>query len=290
VHTIIDPSRMREWADAVRHGGNTIGFVPTMGALHAGHMALIHSALEHSDAVVVSIFVNPMQFDKQRDLDGYPRPLDIDIEACAAAGVDVVYAPTAATMYPEGFQTQVAIGPLSETMEGEARAGHFDGVTTIVTKLFNVVRPHRALFGEKDYQQLTVIRQMTADLDLAIEVVGHPIFREPDGLAMSSRNTHLNQAERAAATCLPRALKVATDVASNSLRTVAEIVDAAREVVASEPLATIDYITVFDAASLQPLSKLSKDQRRAGRVRIAGAVKLGDVRLIDNLDLFANSL
>jgi len=281
---------MREWADAARLRGDRIGLVPTMGALHAGHVALINSAFEESDAVVVSVFVNPLQFDEQRDLDGYPRPIDADLETCVAAGVDVVYAPTVATMYPTGFQTNVTIGSLAKTMEGAARRGHFDGVTTVVTKLFNVVQPHRALFGEKDYQQLVVIRQMAADLDIAIEVVGHPILREPDGLAMSSRNARLNEAERAAATCLSRALNVATNVANDPLRTVTEIVDAAREVVAREPLATIDYISVFDAVSLQPLTELSQGQRRNGKVRIAGAVEFADVRLIDNLDLFANSL
>jgi pantoate--beta-alanine ligase len=289
MRTITDPNHMHEWADAVRRRGSRIGFVPTMGALHAGHMSLVRSALDESDVVVVSIFVNPMQFEGKSDLDSYPRPIEDDVETCAAAGVDVVYAPTTATMYPAGFQTRVTLGPLTESMEGAARVGHFDGVATIVTKLFNVVQPHRALFGEKDFQQLTIIKQMTTDLDLGIEIVGHPIVREHDGLAMSSRNTRLDEAERTAAICLPRALDVAAAAATQPLCTVEQILDAAREVVASEPLASIDYVTVFDAASLQPLTDVTPNQRRAGKVRIAGAVRFGDVRLIDNRDLFAGS-
>lgn len=279
---------MRAWAHTKHCDGHIIGFVPTMGALHAGHVALIRAALEQADVVVVSIFVNPLQFDGRADLDHYPRPLDDDIEVCSAEGVDIVYAPTAATMYPDGFQTRVMPGRLTDVMEGASRAGHFDGVATIVTKLFNAVQPHRAWFGEKDYQQLAVIRQMTADLDLGIEITGHAIVRELDGLAMSSRNAHLSEPQRAAALCLPRALVRAADIARLPGSTVTEILNAAQKVLSDEPQATIDYVSIFDAASLQPLTDLIPEQRRSGKVRIAGAIQFDNVRLIDNRDLFAD--
>jgi len=286
MRTITTPKQMREWADAERSNGNTIGLVPTMGALHTGHMELVKSARQMADLVVVSIFVNPLQFKGQSDLATYPRPIDNDIEWCSSARVDVVYAPTAASMYPSGFQTHVSPGPLAEVMEGAARAGHFEGVATVVTKLLNAVLPHLAVFGEKDYQQLTIIRQMTADLDLGVEIVGHPIVRESDGLALSSRNTLLTRDQRKAATCLPRALDAAGAFAERPDSSIPEILRAAQEVIAAEPLANLDYLSVFDARTLQAITELTPERRRLGQVRIAGAVAFGDVRLIDNRDLF----
>ncbi len=258
-----------------------------MGALHAGHIELVKLARQLADVVVVSIFVNPLQFDGQSDLTRYPRPLDVDLEMCSSAGVDVVYAPTPESMYPLGFQTHVSLGPLADVMEGAARAGHFDGVVTVVTKLFNSVLPHLAIFGEKDYQQLAIIRQLTADLDLGIEIVGHPVVREPDGLAMSSRNIRLRGDQRKAAVCLPRGLEAARRRAERSDSSVPEILEAALEIVAGEPLANLDYLSVFDATTLQEVTEFAPNQRSVGRVRIAGAVAFGDVRLIDNSDLFA---
>jgi pantoate--beta-alanine ligase len=259
-----------------------------MGALHAGHLALIAAAKAASDLVVVSIFVNPLQFDGQHDLDSYPRPVEDDIGVCTAAGVDVVYAPTSASMYPHGFQTRVVPGPLAEVMEGATRSGHFEGVTTVVTKLFNAVQPDRAFFGEKDYQQLAIVRQMTADLDLGIEILGHPTIREPDGLARSSRNVQLSTHQRKAANCLARALDAAVALANQQHSAVPDMIEAAGHVISAEPEARLVYVSVFDATTLQPVVDLTNDQRRAGRVRIGCAVLFGDVRLIDNRDLFSD--
>jgi pantoate--beta-alanine ligase len=279
---------MRKWASEQQREGHTIGLVPTMGALHAGHLALIAAAKATSDLVVVSIFVNPLQFDGHNDLDSYPRPVEDDIGVCTAAGVDVVYAPTAATMYPHGFQTRVVPGRLAEGMEGTTRSGHFQGVTTVVTKLFNAVQPDRAFFGEKDYQQLAIVRQMTADLDLGIEIVGQHTVREPDGLAKSSRNVRLSTHQRKAAICLPRALDAAVALANRQRSAVPDMIEAAGHIIAAEPEAHLDYISVFDATTLHPVVDLANDQRRAGRVRIACAVLFGEVRLIDNRDLFSD--
>ena len=208
------PAAMHAWSRTRRHHGRRIGLVPTMGALHAGHISLVGIAAAGTDDVVVSIFVNPLQFDRAADFEAYPRPIDADAERCDEIGVAAVYAPTAAAMYPSGFQTHVEPGPLADLMEGAARPGHFRGVTTVVAKLFGAVSPDLAVFGEKDFQQLAVVRRMTCDLDLGIEIVGAPIVREDDGLAMSSRNVRLDAAQRAAAVCVPRALDAALAAAA----------------------------------------------------------------------------
>ncbi len=280
------PAAARAWSRTVRTTGRTIGLVPTMGALHGGHLALVTDAAARTDAVCVSIFVNPLQFDRRTDFDAYPRPIDGDLAACAELGVDAVYAPTAAAMYPEGFQTRVVPGRLAATMEGPGRPGHFEGVTTVVTKLFAAVAPDVAIFGEKDFQQLAIVRRLALDLDLGVEVVGHPIVREPDGVAMSSRNRRLDDEQRRAAVCVPRALAAAAAAAADG-GSPASIVDAARQVVASEPAARHEYTTVFDPVTLQELDELAPDDRRPGRARVATAVWFGEVRLIDNRDLFA---
>ena len=285
--TLTTPADMRAWADKARREGLTIGFVPTMGALHAGHLELIRAATAAADVVVVSIFVNPMQFGQDRDFDGYPRPIEADIALCDSLGVSAVYAPTASTVYPPGFQTRVLPGQLAEGMEGAARAGHFGGVTTVLVKLFSVIAPHLAVFGEKDYQQLAVVRQMVRDFDLGIEVVGFPTVREPDGLAISSRNALLTAPQRAAATCLPNALQAAVDVGNRGADSrVADILSSAREVIDTEPTATLEYIDVFDATTLTPIETLTPVQRSIGAVRIAAAIQIGAIRLIDNRDLF----
>jgi|HigsolmetaAR201D_1030396.scaffolds.fasta_scaffold09225_5 pantoate--beta-alanine ligase len=271
------PDTMRAWSRGRQREGRRIGFVPTMGALHAGHLSLVDIAAEHADDVVVSIFVNPLQFDRPADFDAYPRPIEQDIARCREVGVGAVYAPTARTMYPEGFETHVEPGGLAAVMEGAARPGHFRGVTTVVTKLFGAVRPDVAVFGEKDFQQLAIIRRMTADLDMGIEIIGAPIVREPDGLAMSSRNVRLDPAQRAAAACIPRALDAAAEVAATG-GSVASVVAAASGVVAAEPLARLEYIEVFDPVTLALLHELEG----AVNPRIAIAVWFGDVRLIDN--------
>src|SRR5262245_34495897 len=203
---ITEPGAMQAWADAERAAGRRIALVPTMGALHEGHLELLRVARGCADRVVVSVFVNPIQFNRREDFERYPRVLDEDAATCAAAGADVVYAPSADVMYPEGFASAVDVAGISEPLCGRSRPGHFRGVTTVVTKLLHAVRPHAAVFGEKDWQQLAVIRRMTADLDFGIEIVGVPTVREADDVALSSRNRLLSPEAREAARCMPRAL------------------------------------------------------------------------------------
>ena len=224
METLTTPHAMQAWADAEHRAGRRVALVPTMGALHEGHVALVTAARRRAERVVVSIFVNPMQFNRRDDFDRYPRTLDADSAVCAAAGVDAIYAPTAAAMYPEGFQSHVEVARLTEPLCGAARPGHFRGVTTVVTKLFHAVRPDVAVFGEKDFQQLAVIRRMAADLDFGIDVVGVPTVRESDGLAMSSRNRLLSASDREAAQCVPRALDVAEAAVARGETRAAEIV------------------------------------------------------------------
>lgn len=271
------PAPMRAWSTARHRASRCIGFVPTMGALHDGHLSLVSLARDRCDDVVVSIFVNPLQFDRSTDFDAYPRPIDDDVERCREVGVDAVYAPTAGAMYPPGFQTHVEPGALAEVMEGASRPGHFRGVTTVVTKLFGAVRPDIAVFGEKDFQQLTVLQRMTCDLDLGIEIVPAPIVREADGLAMSSRNRRLDPADRAAAICVPRALHAAVAAASGGVDD--EAVSAAVAVVAAEPRARLEYVEIFDPHTLRPVDA------PGGPARIAIAVWFDDIRLIDNCPL-----
>ncbi len=271
------PAAMRAWSRDHRGSGRRLGLVPTMGALHDGHLSLVDIARRRTDDVVVSIFVNPLQFDRSADFDAYPRPIDDDVARCRDIGVDAVYAPTAAAMYPPGFQTHVEPGALAAPMEGAARPGHFRGVATVVTKLLTAVRPDVAVFGEKDFQQLAVVRRMACDLDLGIEIVGAPIVREPDGLAMSSRNQRLSPADRLAATCIPRALDAAVTAARTGDLAVARA--AAVAAVDAEPRARLEYVEVFDPHTLRPVTAPD------GSARLAIAVWFGDVRLIDNCAL-----
>lgn len=287
------PGTMGDWSDGRRRDGRTVGFVPTMGALHSGHLALVADAARRCHDVVVSIFVNPLQFDRAADFDGYPRPIDDDVVECERAGVAAVYAPTAATMYPDGHQTRVVPGALAERMEGAMRPGHFEGVVTVVAKLFGAVRPHVAVFGQKDFQQLRVVSRMVADLDMGIEIVGHPIVRGPDGLAQSSRNLRLSAHQRERAVVVPRSLDAAVTAAAGGA-TPDEVVAVAESVVAAEPSAKHEYTSVFtvdDLAEIDDFADVAHPSGSgtlpsAGTVRIATAVWFGDVRLIDNRDLF----
>jgi len=276
----VHPTEMQAWVARQRGAGRRIALVPTMGALHDGHLTLIRIAGAHADDVVVSIFVNPLQFDRHDDFTTYPRPIDDDVRGCAAAGAAAVYAPTAAVMYPPGFETHVEPGPLADVMEGAMRPGHFRGVTTVVAKLFGACRPDVAVFGEKDFQQLTIIRRMVLDLDLGIEIVPAPIVRDHDGLALSSRNSRLAPADRAAAVCVPRALEAAVAAAACGVTDVAALEAAAHAVVAAEPRAALEYVTVFDPDTLEPLTELDRPARIAIAVWFGG-----DIRLIDNRNI-----
>ena len=268
---------MQQWSRAQRLGGKRIAFVPTMGALHSGHLHLMTEARRYAEVVVASIFVNPLQFNNRADFDTYPRPMDEDLELCASVGVDAVYTPTAAAMYPEGFETHVEPGSLADPMEGAMRPGHFRGVTTVVAKLFGGVQPDVALFGQKDYQQLAVIRRMAIDLDMGIEIIGVPTVREPDGLALSSRNRRLSPTDRAAAVVVPRALQAAVVALASGERDRRRLEQIALDTLANEPLGRIEYVEVVDARTLQPLESVDRD------AVIAAAVWFSDVRLIDNL-------
>jgi pantoate--beta-alanine ligase len=275
-----DPAAMQGRALAERGRGKTIAFVPTMGALHAGHAALLAEARRRADVVVCSIFVNPKQFGPNEDLARYPRPFEADRRLCDACGVDVVFAPRPDAMYPAGFETEVRGGALSGILDGAVRPGHFDGVLTVVALLFSIVQPHCALFGEKDFQQLTLIRRMVGDLRWPVEIVPMPVVRDVDGLALSSRNAYLGADDRRKATCLYRALMAAQDEVQHGVDDVARIQGAARAVLDATPGFSCDYVEIRDPLTLAPLSRLDRD----ARLLLAG--RLGGVRLIDNGPLF----
>jgi pantoate--beta-alanine ligase len=259
VHVHETIAAFRSAVDAERRAGRTIGLVPTMGALHEGHASLMRRAAAECDVAAATIFVNPTQFGAGEDFERYPRDLERDVEVAGAAGVTHVFAPALAEMYPAGASTRVHVGGVSEGMEGASRPGHFDGVATVVAKLFNITGPCRAYFGEKDWQQLQVVRRLVRDLDVPVEVVGCPIVREPDGLALSSRNAYLSAGERRAATVLHRALLAGRDQP-------ADPVEAAKRVIGSEPLAELDYVELHGT-------------------RLLVAARIGATRLIDNMEL-----
>ncbi len=283
MRTIEQVSAMQAWShEARRRDGARIALVPTMGALHAGHLSLIDVARRHADVVVASVFVNPTQFDRTDDFARYPRDVDADGALLAGAGVDVLFAPDADDIYPDGAQTTVTVEQLAEPLCGAHRPGHFRGVATVVLKLFSAVQPHVAVFGEKDYQQLALIRRMVRDLHLEIDVIGAPIVREADGVAMSSRNRHLDADERAAATCLARALAAAEERVAAGERDGAAIVAAATSELAREPRARVEYVAAVHPDTLQPLARLDDAPDVADRALLALAVWIGATRLIDN--------
>jgi pantoate--beta-alanine ligase len=254
----------------------TLAFVPTMGALHAGHMALIAEAKKQADAVAASIFVNPAQFAQGEDFGSYPRRQEQDARMLEEAGCELLWAPSVEDMYPTGFATRVSVSGVSERWEGEARPGHFDGVATVVAKLLLAVRPDVALFGEKDFQQLAVIRRMVSDLNIPVEIVSVPTVREADDLALSSRNVHLSPDERARAAALPSALRTARDAIRDGHPARAAL-QAAKQSLVDAGFLKIDYLALVDAATLEPL------EAAAGEMRLLAAAVIGTTRLIDNV-------
>ncbi|ATW02964.1 pantoate--beta-alanine ligase [Sphingorhabdus sp. YGSMI21] len=270
----LDP--LRDALASFRKTGAKIGLVPTMGALHAGHMRLVDVAMEQCDAVVASIFVNPTQFGEGEDLDAYPRQEAADAALLQAAGVKLLWAPTADQVYPDGYATHVSVSGISDGLCGAARPGHFDGVATVVAKLFNQVRPDAAYFGEKDYQQLAVIRRMARDLDFTHDIVGVPTVRDPDGLALSSRNAYLTAEQRANAAALPDAMREAANAIAAG-GNIADILEAAKAKILDSGFHKIDYLELRDANGLAVLDIFAKP------ARLFAAARIGSTRLIDNI-------
>jgi len=266
-------------AHAERCAGRRIALVPTMGALHAGHVSLVKIARERADRVWLSIFVNPTQFDDPRDLAAYPRTLEADLAICRDAGVDAVFTPDAAQMYPAGAQTSVEVDELAAPLCGAARPGHFRGVATVVTKLLVAAQPHVAVFGEKDYQQLAVIRRLVRDLLLPVEIVGAPTVREPDGLALSSRNSYLDKSARASALALVESLRAAARAFAQGERRGDALTAEGASSIAAHPEVSVDYFAVVDAVAMQPVVDATPES--VGIV----AARVGKTRLIDNMVL-----
>ncbi len=269
-------SEMQKWSEAQRCKGRRVAFVPTMGFLHEGHLSLVRHAKSQADRVVVSVFVNPTQFAPQEDFAAYPRDFDKDRKLLEKEEVEVLFYPAVPEMYPQGFQTRVEVSELSAFLCGAHRKGHFQGVATVVSKLFNAVRPHVAVFGEKDYQQLQVIRSLVRDLNFDIEIAGCPIVREADGLAMSSRNAYLSVEERKAALCLFRSLNRAVSMVQSGEVAAQAIIDAVKGEIAGESLARLEYAKLCDTMTLLEIDRIQD------RALLALAVRIGKTRLIDN--------
>ncbi|MGW8313043.1 MAG: pantoate--beta-alanine ligase [Desulfuromonadales bacterium] len=277
---IADITEMQNRCLEARVAGRRIAFVPTMGFLHEGHLSLLRAGRKHGDLLVLSIFVNPTQFGQGEDLERYPRNFARDEAMARQCGVDLLFYPDAQSIYPAGYTTYVTVeGPLTTTLEGASRPTHFRGVTTIVSKLFAIVQPHVALFGRKDFQQLAVIRRMTTDLNLPVEIIGLPIVRESDGLAMSSRNVYLSAAERQQALALSQALKRARQLVAEGVRSVAEVLSDLQGLFAQQPDARVDYLCICNQATLCLQEQIDADSV------LLMAVAVGKTRLIDNGDL-----
>ena len=267
---------MQSHCESLRLSGKRISFVPTMGYFHEGHLSLMREARMTADHVVVSIYVNPTQFGPKEDFSKYPRDFDRDAAMAKSVGVDVIFFPSNQDMYPGGYQTYVDVEQVTKNLCGMSRPGHFRGVTTICCKLFNIVKPHSAIFGKKDFQQLAAIKRMVADLNLDLEIVGLPTYREPDGLAMSSRNVYLSKEERSSALALVGALKLAQNLYAEGERNAVKIIKQAEKLIKNEPFTNIDYIKICDTATLEDVNEIKNE------VVMALAVKVGKTRLIDN--------
>ncbi len=275
MEVIKEPKEMQARAKAYKRQGKIMGFVPTMGYFHEGHLSLIRRCRDDCDVAVVSIFVNPLQFGPTEDFQRYPRDLDRDLKLAHQIGVDIAFTPDLSDLYPPGFQTYVEVTELTKGLEGFHRPSHFKGVTTVVAKLFNIVLPDRAYFGEKDYQQLKVIEKMVSDLNFPVDIVPCPTIREPDGLAMSSRNVYLSSEERQAATVLNRAIKAAQNALDRGLRTVSEVKALMWQVLASEPRVRVQYVEVVDPETLNPVAQIEE------KAIVLIAAFVGSARLID---------
>lgn len=271
------PQAMTAWSERLRREGVTIGFVPTMGALHDGHRALVRTARLKCDALVVSIFVNPTQFGPTEDLTKYPRPVTRDRALCREEGADVCFEPTVTSMYPKGFQTVITVPELARRWEGEARPHHFAGVATVVTKLFGMVRPHLAVFGQKDYQQAALVQQLVKDLNLGVTIHVRPTVREHDGLALSSRNVYLTSDERRTAPLLSQALRAGEQMIMGGTCDSVAIERIMRQTIEQASIIQIEYLAVCDPQTLEPLATVTH------RAVLLGAIRIGSVRLIDNL-------
>jgi len=274
---IKNPKEMQKISERKRNEGKIISLVPTMGFFHEGHLSLIREGRNLGDFLVVSLFVNPIQFGPKEDFNSYPRDFERDKRLAYKEGVDVIFAPSIDLMYPESFQTKVEVENLTKNLCGKKRPGHFKGVTTIVAKLFNIVKPHFAIFGQKDYQQLIVIKKMVEDLNFDLEIISMPTIREEDGLAMSSRNNYLNHEEREAALCLSRALKEAESLFYSGERISSRLINRMEEIINKNKLNKVEYIQICDANTLEDLDIIDRP------CVIALAVKVGKARLIDNL-------
>jgi pantoate--beta-alanine ligase len=279
MEVIATVKEMQQRSEQLRQESKTIAFVPTMGYLHEGHLTLMREGRQRGDALVISIFVNPTQFGPGEDYERYPRDMKRDLKLAQKVGVDIVFTPSAHEMYPNGFQTAVQVEKVTKNLCGLSRPGHFHGVTTVVTKLFNIVRPHVTLFGQKDYQQLVTIKRMVEDLNMDIKVIGIPIVRERDGLAMSSRNAYLSPQKRKEATSLYRALLKGEELFRRGERSAAVIINHIRGIIEREKSATIDYVKICDAHTLEDIEEV-KDE-----AIIAMAVHTDKTRLIDNIIL-----
>jgi len=267
---------MQQKSEALRSAGHTIALVPTMGFLHDGHLELMRVGKKHSDKLIITIFVNPTQFGPGEDLDRYPRDAEGDLKKARDVGVDIVFMPSTAEMYQEGSQTVVQVKDLPRHLCGLSRPGHFDGVTTVVAKLFNITRPHMAVFGRKDYQQLAVISRMVMDLNMDIQILGVPTVREPDGLAMSSRNNYLSPEERESALSLKKSIDLAGDLFRGGEKRAEVVKDAVQSLILSHPFTEIDYIALCDPVTLDDVEVLGDE------TLLALAVRVGKTRLIDN--------
>jgi len=270
-------SAMQTMAAELRNKQRKIAFVPTMGYLHEGHLELMKVGRANADILIISIFVNPAQFGENEDIDIYPRDIEGDSNKAESVGVDILFFPDAEEVYPKGYQTKIKVAELSQCLCGISRPGHFDGVATVVAKLFNIVKPHTAIFGEKDMQQLQIIKRMVRDLNMDIEIIGVPIFRELNGLALSSRNSYLSPEERVSALCLKGALDIAKAMVISGERKSFKILDAIREYITGHPFTKIDYIAICDLETLHDVDVIADN-----KVLLALAVFIGKTRLIDN--------